>query len=363
MLLLGQHAQEWCMAQGTNLHEWATPGPRVLKTWAGSDATLADASVALYIHYSPSDRVSEMVLHQLREYRSHGFSIVFVSMCRSLAPEDLQRVQALAGLILLRRNYALDFGAWHDVIPLLRQLKSNLTELLLVNDSMCGPLRSMAGLFARFRAAGNGLFGLTENLAPRPHLQSYFLLARGHRAVADLMRFVGEVQLTAYKRAIIRRGEIRLSRWMRERGHLVAVANRYERVEWLALQQPRARRRLNLLYPHSAGAASFKDWLHTLQSLPANPTHAFWYELVESCDFPFVKTEVLGRNPMRLPDIREWPQLVPLDRLRQIIEAHLRDMKKAPDTRNGGGGVRIARGLWISLHRLAGLWKSLCRSR
>jgi hypothetical protein len=240
---------------------------------------------------------------------------------------------------------------------MLTKLKPNPTELLLVNDSVCGPLTSMAGLFARFRAAGDGLFGLTENLAPKPHLQSYFLLARGHAAVPDLMRFVIKMQLTAYKRAIIRRGEIRLSEWMRERGHLVAVPNSYECVERLALRQTRARRRLSLLYPRSALCASFEDWLRTLQSLPANPTHAFWYELVECCDFPFVKTDVLARNQMRLPDIEDWPQLVRLDSTRRIIEAHLQDMKKAPEARGGVEGdvliMRWVSGLWKLLHRVS----------
>jgi hypothetical protein len=212
-------------------------------------------------------------------------------------------------------------------------------ELLLVNDSICGPLTSMAGLFGRFRAAGNGMLGLTENLAPRPHLQSYFLLARGERAVGDLMGFVGRMRLSACKRAIIRRGEIRLPSWMRERGHFVASLNGYERVEWLALQQPRAIHRLGALYPNIPVASSFGEWLQTLQSLPANPTHAFWYELVECCDFPFFKTELLTRNPMRLPDVREWLQLVSLDRddLQQVIEEHLHHINTRSVQKSSGG--------------------------
>ncbi len=189
---VGALAHEWWIAQLANLREWMTPGSRLLNTWTGTDPLPHASSVAIYIHYSPCNRVSEMVLRQVKEYRSHGFTVIFVSMCRSLDMCDLERLRGITGLVLLRRNFALDFGAWHDVIPLLRGIAPDLCELLLVNDSVCGPLTSMFRIFKRFRAHGDGLFGLTENLAPRPHLQSYFLLARGKSAVADLMCFVGK---------------------------------------------------------------------------------------------------------------------------------------------------------------------------
>jgi hypothetical protein len=321
--------QEWLSAQLANVREWTTFSPRIGRIWTGVRGIQTTTSVAVYIHYSPSNRVSEMVLRQLREYRSHGFSIIFVSTCDRLEFDEVHRVQMVANFVVHRRNYALDFGAWHDVIPfLLRKLDIPIQELLLVNDSVCGPLNSMAGAFERLRKAGDGLFGLTENLAPQPHIQSYFLLTRGEAAISDLMLFVERMRLTAYKRAIIRRGEIRLSSWMRQRGHLVAVLNGYELVEWVALQRPRARHRLSILYPDAPAGSASEEWFQMLQCLPANPTHAFWRELVESCGFPFIKTELLTKNLMRLPDVGDWPQLVSPD-LRQVIEDHIANYASA----------------------------------
>jgi hypothetical protein len=305
-----------------------TPGSRLLNTWTGTDPLLHASSVAIYIHYSPCNRVSEMVLRQVKEYRSHGFTVIFVSMCGSLDMRDLERLRGITGLILLRRNFALDFGAWHDVIPLLRGIAPDLRELLLVNDSVCGPLTSMFRIFKRFRARGDGLFGLTENLAPRPHLQSYFLLARGKSAVADLMCFVGRLRLSSYKRTIIRRGEVRLSSWMRGRGHLVASPHGYEAVEWLALQRPRALRRLRTIFPNAGTAESNGEWFEELRHFPVNPTHSFWYELVECCGFPFLKTEMLMRNPQGLIDVDDWCQLVSTGHndMRKLIQDHLWSM-------------------------------------
>jgi hypothetical protein len=325
---IGELVRDFRVAQAANFREWLTPAARLRQFWPGADSLRDARSIAIYIHYSPVDAVSEMVLRQVREYRAQGFAIVFVSMCRNLASEDLARLRELTALVVLRRNFALDFGAWHDVMPLLGEAAPHATELLLVNDSVCGPLFSMSGLFEEFRAAGEGVFGLTENLAPRAHLQSYFLLVRGRAAVGDVMRFLRDMRLTAHKRMLIRRGEVRLSSWMRDRGHLVAARQGYESVEWIALEHARALRRLRTIFPRDLAARNRGTWLEVLRRFPTNPTHSFWYELVDCCGFPFVKTEVLARNPLRLADIEDWRRLAQpgQDDIERVIEEHLLSM-------------------------------------
>jgi hypothetical protein len=327
--------REWLAAQAANLREWRSSGPRLLQSWTGDDNLAEARSVAVYIHYAAAGGVSEMVIRQIEEYRLHGFTIVFVSMCPTLRDHDLARLRGLTGLVLWRRNFALDFGAWHDVAPLLRAMGPALTELLLANDSVCGPLCRMDGVMGSMRSSGEGLFGLTESLAPRPHLQSYFLLARGADVVSDTLRFMELFRPTAYKRAVIRRGEVRLTSWMRKRGHLVAAVHDYETVEHVALQRPRTWRRLGVLLPGLAESQTSAGWWRALRHFPLNPTHSFWFELVACCNFPFVKTDLLIRNPAGIPDIVDWRELIPPGRreLLPMIEDHLRQAASG----NGSG--------------------------
>jgi Rhamnan synthesis protein F len=322
--------REWLVAQAANLREWCSSEPRLLQTWTGDDNLAKARSVAIYIHYVAAGGVSEMVIRQIEEYRAQGFTIVFVSMCPKLQDRDLTRLRRITGLILWRRNFSLDFGAWHDVAPLLRTLAPAMTELLLVNDSVCGPLCRLDGVINSMRACGEGLFGLTENLAPRPHLQSYFLVARGTTVVSDTLRFLELFRPTAYKRAVIRYGEVRLSSWMRKRGHLVAAVHGYETVEHLALQRPRALDRLQILFPTLVKSGTRANWTQALQHFPLNPTHSLWYELVECCNFPFVKIDLLVRNPIGVPDTADWRELVSPARreLLPLIEDHLWQMTR-----------------------------------
>ncbi|WP_158747194.1 rhamnan synthesis F family protein [Acidisphaera sp. L21] len=322
--------REWVTAKAADLAERWRGEPRITQILTGEDVLEGAPLVAMYVHYAPVPDVSAMVLGQLRAYRALGFRIVFVSMAPRLPQSALAELLPLVARVVMRRNTGLDFGAWQDMLPLLNL--GALTELLLVNDSVCGPFLPLEPVFGLMRHAGDGLFGLTENLAPRPHLQSYLLLARGAAAIADIGLFLRRYRQTAHKRAVVRHGEIALTGWMRRRGHMVAACFGYEAVEQEALQTARALQRLARMFPRLfpdgvTDAATMRKALH---HYPLNPAHSLWFELIESCGFPFLKTELLLRNPIRIPDLSSWRMMVPPLRL-AMVEAHLRAMAGRTD--------------------------------
>ena len=314
-------------AAGTDLAQRMDAGPRIRSFRFGSVPLLTSRSVAVYIHYAPVPAVSRMVLEQVEAYRDQGFAVVFVSMAPSLPSAALERLEACCAGIVERRNHGLDFGAWHDVLPTVLAQAPGVSELLLANDSLCGPFRPIHPALAAMRAAPEGLYGLTENLAPAAHLQSYFLLATGTRAIADVAAFLGAHRVTADKRRTIREGEVRLSAWMRRRGHPVAAWCGYERVEAAALSREAARSRVRTLYPHLFVGVAPDDAAGMRAALlrrPLNSTHLFWRELVEEMGFPFVKTDLLTRNPLGLADDLAWRSLLGGDReMVAMIEEHL----------------------------------------
>jgi hypothetical protein len=57
------------------------------------------------------------------------------------------------------------------------------------------------------------------------------------------------------------------------------------------------------------------EFLATMQRLiqsgsPLNPTHFFWDSLIARHGFPFIKREVISSNPMRLPDMFRWEEMI-----------------------------------------------------
>jgi hypothetical protein len=56
--------------------------------------------------------------------------------------------------------------------------------------------------------------------------------------------------------------------------------------------------------------ASDEDAISRLLEWPLNPTQHLWHALTVKLGFPFLKTELVLRNPGRLPDVDSWPGVV-----------------------------------------------------
>jgi len=292
----------------------------------------ADADrVALYVHYAPTGRVSGMVRAQLALLVSLGFAIVFISNGPAIPEEDWQVVRAVCALVVRRENFGRDFGAWREVMPEVRRRWPSPNELLLANDSVLGPIHPLTPVVLTMREGGDGLFGLTESLQGGAHLQSYFLLGRGKAVVADMMRFLGTLYVSQSKWLLVQMGEIRLARWMRDRGHRVAAMFGYDRVSRAAVADPAERRRLMGSHgklgdldrlPAAEAEALLHEW-------PLNPTQHLWHVLATKFGYPFLKTELVLRNPGRLPGVEAWREVVPADAPCGLpaLEAHLRGMQ------------------------------------
>ena len=164
--------------------------PPLLRLEPGVDPRPGAAAVALYVHFAASGTVSEMVRRQFAVLAEAGFAIVFITMAATVPEADWQAARQHCALVAQRRNFGRDFGAWQDLAAEARQRWPGATELLLANDSVLGPILPLPPVLAALRAGGEGVFGLTESIQGGPHLQSYFLLARGAAATADLFGFL-----------------------------------------------------------------------------------------------------------------------------------------------------------------------------
>jgi hypothetical protein len=296
----------------------------------GRDPQPHARSVALFVHYAASGRISEMVLRQLHLLAEDGFAVVFITMAKSIAEADWRAVRDVAALVAQRRNFGRDFGAWHDLIGEARHRWPLADEIMLVNDSILGPIRCPRPVFAALREGGPGLFGLTESVQGGPHLQSYLLLARGRAAAGDLARFLAAFRPSQSKWLVVQRGELRLARWMRARGHRVAALFGYQRLLDATLSDPAELVQISGSHPllREIEALSPKARAALLRAHPLNPTQHLWMALVRKLGFPFLKTELVRRNPGHLPNVDNWPTLVPPDAPCPVavIRAHLESL-------------------------------------
>jgi hypothetical protein len=269
-------------------------------------------SLALFLHWSPDGRVSGMVRRQLALWREHGFTVVFVSNAKVPAA-DRDAVAEHAALLILRGNAGRDFGAWRDAFAIATRRFGMPRELLLANDSVLGPVRPLTPIVDAWRRAGEGMFGMTENIAPRPHLQSYLLLAAGERAVASAARHLLGFRDSRSKWRIVQKGEIALS--ARAIADGICCGAVFDYAASCRAIDPLTRRELGSRFVEEGTG---RHW-------PLNPTIHLWRPLVAQLGFPYLKRDLLRAMPDATGPSAAWRPLVG-DGDAALIVDHLRIM-------------------------------------
>lgn len=294
----------------------------------------AATRIALYVHYTVSGHISGMVARQVEALAQAGFSVVFISSASRIPHQDWATIRRLSALLVQRRNFGLDFGAWHDVVPEIGRRWPGIEELMLANDSVLGPIHGLEPVIQAMRSGGDGMFGLTESLQGGPHLQSYMLLARGPAAVRDLTQFLSSVTISHSKWLLIQFTELQLARWMRRRHHRVASVFGYDRLVRAALADPREHYRLMATQPGLQGLAQMapEDAVALLYQWPVNPTRQFWHLLATRFGYPFLKTDLVLRGLSGQPDLDRWDDVVPSDAPcpLPLLRAHLDGLRAPP---------------------------------
>lgn len=126
---------------------------------------------------------------------------------------------------------------------------------------------------------------------------------------------------------IIRRYEVGHTRAMLAGGLRCRALFPYRRLAAAMLEAVRSR---NLLEDKSLSAAHRKfleDFFSLINTgVPINPTHLFWDYLIGTMGFPFLKRELLRNNPMHLPFLANWEDVVrgASDYDTDLIDEHLK---------------------------------------
>ena len=179
---------------------------------------LSDQVAVFLVGHPASERAG--VEHTLKHLVEQNFSTVLVinDSAKCLVGEWYLKY---CSVVICRPNYGYDFGGYRDGLLWLEGRKSNLCELLLINDSIWFPVHSMDDTIATIRrrpCPALGLFLLEKsNRTPsnsittstsRPRIGSFFIFLKepvfGNPA---FWRFWHELVMSNIKRSVIKRGE------------------------------------------------------------------------------------------------------------------------------------------------------------
>jgi hypothetical protein len=290
---------------------------QIVSVWPAPPVALPEKLV-LFMHFDRNGAVRQQLMNYMREFIANGRGIVFVTNSGKLRARDEAELRGFCAAVIIRRNRGYDFGAWRDVIEELGLPRAGTEEIILVNDSVFGPLRPIADMLGKFDYAAADIWGLTESWQYRYHLQSFFL-AFGPAAIHSeaFTKFWATVYPVPVKAYIVRAYEIGVTQVMLKAGLRCAAIWSYESLARLADDE--AFQRLIAMEESGFGKT---DPIHitrksqTLRIRDAvarrvamNPTSDLWRQLLMS-GFPFLKRELLRDNPTEVQDIGDWLAIV-----------------------------------------------------
>ena len=248
---------------------------------------VADKRVCIFVSYSPNATIKRHVRYHLKRLKSCGFTVIFVLVVDEM-PQDATGLSTdgVHGFFL-RKNAGFDFGAWADAFRSLPSLW-NAKCVLLVNDSVFGPIGNYARVLNDAAALPAHFIGMIESYEVKRHFQSYFLIMnRPMLQDPSVQRYWTEIENLETKLDVIRTYEVNLLEKFSGLGHSSQA-----------------------VFPHLFG----ERW-------PFNPPLVNWRPLLEA-GFPFIKVELLRDNPFQV-DIAGWEKTIRDPELLAAIQEHL----------------------------------------
>ena len=280
------------------IHAWPdtppSPGPKV----------------AIFVHFDGQGRVGQHVLHYVASLREAGFSVLFVTNSGKLREDAMMALKPLCAGILIRRNIGYDFGAMREGLEYLGLPRGDTELVLLVNDSIYGPLAPLEPILARIDLEAADLWGATESWQTRYHLQSFFLAA-GRAALTSPAwhRFWRGVRPVKSKDWVIKHYEIGLTQRLLRAGIRCAALWPYQDLVRNVDANPIMDEAPDdpLLKMRHIHAFRLRHYVAT--RTPLNPSSDLWRQLLLA-GFPFIKRELIRLNPSHVADVVDWRHVV-----------------------------------------------------
>ncbi|WP_296696941.1 rhamnan synthesis F family protein [Thiocapsa sp. UBA6158] len=284
----------------------------VVQRWDGERGLRESKRIAVFVHYDDKGLVHPYILFHLEQLRKAGYSILFVTNSPLLLPAAIDVLKARCGLILLRRNRGYDFGAYKDALREIPDLAA-LDSLILANDSVYGPFHDLGDLLGRADPNQADIWGITDNFEHHYHLQSYFLLLHPPAlAATEFQRFWKDVCYAQTKELVVHHHEIGFSRRMLSAGLQLEALYPYRMVAMDLLEDLECRSLENPDWAARLPQRDYLKWFHKtlMAGIPLNPSHFFWEPLLRRHGYPFLKRELLTRNPCGVPMTQYWESVV-----------------------------------------------------
>lgn len=218
----------------------------------------------IFVGFDKNSQLHDYVIYYLKSLAKY-FDIHYITTAEKLHTnqENISVLKTICKSITVRKNEGYDFGSWKFGIQEYYEDIINYDGLLLANDSVYGPIFDLTHFIDTVERSKCDVMAMTDSNEIDFHLQSYFVFYKQHVVKSTIFKkFWDNVSIQGDKWDIIKRYEIGLSQRLLRLGNFTIAP-----------------------YCNMTGYPKI------------NHTHRHWKDLIIKHKFPFIKIELVTKNP------------------------------------------------------------------
>jgi hypothetical protein len=196
----------------------ASPIPDLAVTVTGSFDRLSSCpSLAVVAGHDDRRIIGAATRHLCSALREAGFFVIL-----SYDHDVTDNEAAHPWDVVVSADHAgYDFFSWRLALEAIPE-QADIGEIVVMNDSVIGPISDFTGTMAAWRALPFAVTGLLESTDPRPHIQSWAVRFSGAAStLTTVLGFYGKARAQTRKGDLIDFLEVPLAEHFRSQGHSV----------------------------------------------------------------------------------------------------------------------------------------------
>jgi lipopolysaccharide biosynthesis protein len=267
--------------------------------------------LVLLAHYDPHGLVDAHVETSIRSLRDCGSDVALITS--STKAQEIKRMRALCATVLVKNDFARDFGSWYVACKTLQGQFAGYDSVVWMNDSAYFPLFNPEEMFSSMeREGGPDFWGVVDSYNLRWHIMSWFWSF--NRKIIEqgfVDWYLREFDPSFSKWDQIRNFEMRVPLMLRKGGHSAR--------SYIAADDV-----FDYVSVHERGHERF----HGRRDF--SMTHDFWDVIIRQFRCPALKVELLRDNPFGL-ELKNVLDFVRRETAYdpEVIRLHLRRVKTA----------------------------------
>ncbi len=295
-----------------------------------ADADYTGKSVVLYAIHTWTSEFSPTHIAVAQRLKQMGFTVIAIDSRDSADPSMIAEATDLFDTYIIRNDSGRDFASWVSVLQGFYRELSNANFVLLLNDSVIGPLNTFEESITSLCNPEVDVSALTDSWQGGYHIQtSCFVITKAGMAHPAIVSFLEDYPFPKERDDVVKLGEIGFTKKLLLGSVKIEVLSKYHEVADIflscsarVLREIRSMPALAIMLESDASTVQsmpgrernrgwsdyIENWMVNVSSdliagIPRNPQHVFWDILIRDFKYPFIKRELVCHNPENVPTL------------------------------------------------------------